>query len=175
MNFLISCCQQFPREAFLSRARCVWQESTTEWGNGTKEQRMMLPQETGAVLWGQQALSLGEGQAPGKPPCPLLGRIRGLAQDVWRTLQAGSSGPAGPKWTPPGGPSRSSPKVLPPQVVEETQAILREYGFRFVRRGPIFVKGKGELLTFFLKGRDKPAAFPNGSSVTLPHQVVDNS
>ncbi|ELK14032.1 Adenylate cyclase type 3 [Pteropus alecto] len=61
------------------------------------------------------------------------------------------------------------------QVVEDTQAILREYGFRFVRRGPIFVKGKGELLTFFLKGRDKPATFPNGSSVTLPHQVVDNS
>jgi adenylate cyclase 3 len=25
-----------------------------------------------------------------------------------------------------------------------------------------------------LKGRDRPAAFPNGSSVTLPHQVVDN-
>lgn len=64
---------------------------------------------------------------------------------------------------------------LPLQVVEDTQAILREYGFRFVRRGPIFVKGKGELLTFFLKGRDKPATFPNGSSVTLPHQVVDNS
>lgn len=61
------------------------------------------------------------------------------------------------------------------QVVEETQLILREYGFRFVRRGPIFVKGKGELLTFFLKGRDKPAAFPNGASVTLPHQVVDSS
>uniref|UniRef100_A0A2K5KLG7 Adenylate cyclase type 3 n=1 Tax=Cercocebus atys TaxID=9531 RepID=A0A2K5KLG7_CERAT len=61
------------------------------------------------------------------------------------------------------------------QVVEETQVILREYGFRFVRRGPIFVKGKGELLTFFLKGRDKPAAFLNGPSVTLPHQVVDNS
>ncbi|XP_021109216.1 adenylate cyclase type 3 isoform X4 [Heterocephalus glaber] len=61
------------------------------------------------------------------------------------------------------------------QVVEETQIILREYGFRFVRRGPIFVKGKGELLTFFLKGRDRPPAFPNGSSVTLPHQVVDNS
>ncbi|XP_073647806.1 adenylate cyclase type 3 isoform X6 [Tursiops truncatus] len=58
------------------------------------------------------------------------------------------------------------------QVVEETQVILREYGFRFVRRGPIFVKGKGELLTFFLKGREKPATFPNGSSVTLPHQSV---
>ncbi|XP_070307042.1 adenylate cyclase type 3 isoform X2 [Odocoileus virginianus] len=61
------------------------------------------------------------------------------------------------------------------QVVEETQVILREYGFRFVRRGPIFVKGKGELLTFFLKGRDKLAMFPNGASITLPHQVVDNS
>lgn len=72
-------------------------------------------------------------------------------------------------------PARSSRDVPPLQVVEETQAILREYGFRFVRRGPIFVKGKGELLTFFLKGREKPAAFPNGSSVTLPHQVVDNS
>ncbi|OCT81450.1 adenylate cyclase type 3 [Xenopus laevis] len=61
------------------------------------------------------------------------------------------------------------------QVVEETQDILKEYGFRFVRRGPIYVKGKGELLTFFLKGRDKQGSFINGSSVTLPHQVVDNS
>lgn len=83
-------------------------------------------------------------------------------------------------WVPSGQPwSRLALTSLhclrPLQVVEETQAILREYGFRFVRRGPIFVKGKGELLTFFLKGRDKPAALPNGSSVTLPHQVVDNS
>ncbi|CAH2245545.1 adenylate cyclase type 3 [Pelobates cultripes] len=61
------------------------------------------------------------------------------------------------------------------QVVEDTHDILKEYGFRFVRRGPIYVKGKGELLTFFLKGRDKQGSFINGSSVTLPHQVVDNS
>uniref|UniRef100_K7E8Y4 adenylate cyclase n=1 Tax=Ornithorhynchus anatinus TaxID=9258 RepID=K7E8Y4_ORNAN len=62
------------------------------------------------------------------------------------------------------------------QVVEETQDILRTFGFRFVRRGRVFVKGKGELLTFFLKGREKVAPFPNGSSsVTLPHQVVDCS
>lgn len=38
-----------------------------------------------------------------------------------------------------------------PQVVEDCYDILKEYGFRFVRRGPIFVKGKGELLTFFMK------------------------
>ncbi|KAM4736386.1 adenylate cyclase type 3 isoform 3-T3 [Anableps anableps] len=60
------------------------------------------------------------------------------------------------------------------QVVEDCYNILKEYGFRFVRRGPIFVKGKGELLTYFLKGRDKQGSFINGSTVTLPHQVVDN-
>lgn len=59
------------------------------------------------------------------------------------------------------------------QVVEECYNILKEYSFRFVRRGPIFVKGKGELLTYFLKGRDKQGSFISGSSVTLPHQVVD--
>lgn len=65
--------------------------------------------------------------------------------------------------------------LLPAQVVEETHLILKEYGFRFVRRGPIFVKGKGELLTYFMKGREKQGSFINGSSVTLPHQVVDSS
>ncbi|XP_031729673.1 adenylate cyclase type 3-like isoform X1 [Anarrhichthys ocellatus] len=60
------------------------------------------------------------------------------------------------------------------QVVEDCYNILKGYGFRFVRRGPIFVKGKGELLTYFLKGRDKQGSFINGSSVTLPHQVVDS-
>ncbi|KAG8011230.1 Adenylate cyclase type 3, partial [Nibea albiflora] len=43
------------------------------------------------------------------------------------------------------------------QVVEDCYDILKEYGFRFIRRGPIFVKGKGELLTFFMKGKDKPS------------------
>uniref|UniRef100_A0AAQ5ZMA4 Adenylate cyclase type 3 n=1 Tax=Amphiprion ocellaris TaxID=80972 RepID=A0AAQ5ZMA4_AMPOC len=60
------------------------------------------------------------------------------------------------------------------QVVEDCYNILKEYSFRFVRRGPIFVKGKGELLTYFLKGRDKQGSFINSSSVTLPHQVVDS-
>ncbi|XP_054474303.1 adenylate cyclase type 3-like [Anoplopoma fimbria] len=59
------------------------------------------------------------------------------------------------------------------QVVEDCYDILKEFGFRFIRRGPIFVKGKGELLTFFLKGKDQPSS--NGGPVTtaLPHQVTD--
>uniref|UniRef100_A0A670ZGG2 Adenylate cyclase type 3 n=1 Tax=Pseudonaja textilis TaxID=8673 RepID=A0A670ZGG2_PSETE len=61
------------------------------------------------------------------------------------------------------------------QVVEETHFILKEYGFRFVRRGHIFVKGKGDLLTYFMKGREKQDSIINGSCVTLPHQVVDSS
>ncbi|KAM9339702.1 adenylate cyclase type 3 [Symphorus nematophorus] len=61
------------------------------------------------------------------------------------------------------------------QVVEDCYDILKDYGFRFIRRGPIFVKGKGELLTFFMKGKDKPSN--NGGPVTtaLPHQVGDLS
>ncbi|KAG7275609.1 hypothetical protein CRUP_021936 [Coryphaenoides rupestris] len=41
---------------------------------------------------------------------------------------------------------------------------------------PIFVKGKGELLTFFLKGKDKPGT--NGTApvkTVLPHQVLEHS
>ncbi|KAH0622914.1 hypothetical protein JD844_025805 [Phrynosoma platyrhinos] len=60
-------------------------------------------------------------------------------------------------------------------VVEETHFVLKEYGFRFVRRGHIYVKGKGDLLTYFMKGREKQGSFINGSCVTLPHQVVDSS
>ncbi|XP_054150950.1 LOW QUALITY PROTEIN: adenylate cyclase type 3 [Melozone crissalis] len=60
------------------------------------------------------------------------------------------------------------------QVVEETQQILKDYGFRFVRRGAVYVKGKGELLTFFLKGREKPGSIL-GAAVPLPHQVLENS
>ncbi|XP_056150041.1 adenylate cyclase type 3-like [Lampris incognitus] len=62
------------------------------------------------------------------------------------------------------------------QVVEDCYDILKEYGFRFVRRGPIFVKGKGELLTFFMKGKDKSSS--NGlapMTTNLPHQIADHS
>ncbi|TRY88478.1 hypothetical protein DNTS_005159, partial [Danionella cerebrum] len=57
------------------------------------------------------------------------------------------------------------------QVVEDCCNILKEYGFRFVRRGPIYVKGKGELLTFFMKGKDK--AVEKAKEVSLPHQILD--
>uniref|UniRef100_A0A3Q3WXF9 adenylate cyclase n=1 Tax=Mola mola TaxID=94237 RepID=A0A3Q3WXF9_MOLML len=53
--------------------------------------------------------------------------------------------------------------------------ILREYGFRFVRRGPIFVKGKGELLTFFMKGKDTTNISGGPVITALPHQVGDFS
>uniref|UniRef100_A0A4W6EMA5 Adenylate cyclase type 3 n=1 Tax=Lates calcarifer TaxID=8187 RepID=A0A4W6EMA5_LATCA len=59
------------------------------------------------------------------------------------------------------------------QVVEDCYDILKEYGFRFIRRGPIFVKGKGELLTFFMKGKDKPSSNGGPVTTTLPHQVGD--
>ncbi|XP_053744082.1 adenylate cyclase type 3-like [Synchiropus splendidus] len=59
------------------------------------------------------------------------------------------------------------------QVVENCYVILKEYGFRFVRRGPIYVKGKGELLTYFMKGKDKPGSKTCDPLATaLPHQVV---
>ncbi|KAJ3606892.1 hypothetical protein NHX12_026410 [Muraenolepis orangiensis] len=58
------------------------------------------------------------------------------------------------------------------QVVEDCYMILKEYGFRFVRRGPIFVKGKGELLTYFMKGKDKLTTNgPAPVQPVLPHQL----
>ncbi|XP_041831942.1 adenylate cyclase type 3-like [Melanotaenia boesemani] len=61
------------------------------------------------------------------------------------------------------------------QVVEDCYDILKEYGFRFIQRGPIFVKGKGELLTFFMKGKDKPSCNTCPVTTALPHQVQDIS
>jgi len=43
------------------------------------------------------------------------------------------------------------------QVTERTYRRLRD-SYRLERRGPIQVKGKGELVTWFLVGRDSRAA-----------------
>lgn len=115
---------------------------------------------------------MGQGGAQRRGPqdsgvgAQLVGRL---------VVQVAHGCPYSPYHTPDKDPPASHHVHLSPQVVEETHLILKEYGFRFVRRGAIYVKGKGELLTFFLKGREKQGSFINGSSVTLPHQVVDSS
>jgi hypothetical protein len=40
------------------------------------------------------------------------------------------------------------------QLTDRTYRRLRE-GYRFQRRGPVDVKGKGEMVTWFLLGRDE--------------------
>lgn len=55
------------------------------------------------------------------------------------------------------------------QVVEETSAILRHFGFQFDQRGLVFVKGKGKLMTYYLTGRqpsapDSPAIVASASA-----------
>lgn len=40
------------------------------------------------------------------------------------------------------------------QVTEQTYEILKDKGFKFIYRGPVKVKGKGQLVTYYLTGRD---------------------
>lgn len=46
-----------------------------------------------------------------------------------------------------------SPPLSPLQVTEEVQRLLRQRGYNFLCRGKVSVKGKGEMLTYFLEGR----------------------
>lgn len=39
------------------------------------------------------------------------------------------------------------------QVTQETCSILEKFGYTFMQRGLVMVKGKGELLTFYLQVR----------------------
>ncbi|XP_036183085.1 adenylate cyclase type 1 [Myotis myotis] len=48
------------------------------------------------------------------------------------------------------------------QVTEEVQRLLRPGGYHFLCRGKVSVKGKGEMLTYFLEGRT------DGNSQTRP-------
>lgn len=49
---------------------------------------------------------------------------------------------------------REVPACFPPlQVTEEVHRLLRRGTYRFVCRGKVSVKGKGEMLTYFLEGR----------------------
>lgn len=40
-----------------------------------------------------------------------------------------------------------------PQVTEEVHRLLRQGAYQFLCRGKVSVKGKGEMLTYFLEGR----------------------
>ncbi|XP_038051898.1 adenylate cyclase type 3-like [Patiria miniata] len=51
------------------------------------------------------------------------------------------------------------------QVIEETMKVLKRFGFKFQQRGYVKVKGKGELLTFYLIGKEEKAD-------VLPNMVV---
>lgn len=41
------------------------------------------------------------------------------------------------------------------QVTEQTYEILKDKGFKFIYRGPVKVKGKGQLVTYYLTGREE--------------------
>ena len=47
------------------------------------------------------------------------------------------------------------------QVVGATMEILLEFGYTFQQRGLVKVKGKGDIMTYFLTGRDDGTNLPN--------------
>ena len=48
------------------------------------------------------------------------------------------------------------------QVVEETKLILDAFGYYFTKRGLVKVKGKGELMTYFIDGQNADvSSMPN--------------
>uniref|UniRef100_A0A336MTX6 adenylate cyclase n=1 Tax=Culicoides sonorensis TaxID=179676 RepID=A0A336MTX6_CULSO len=56
------------------------------------------------------------------------------------------------------------------QVTQETCNILEKFGYKFVKRGIVNVKGKGELLTYYLesKGPKPPSTPPKVASPVSP-------
>ncbi|XP_033156071.1 adenylate cyclase type 3 isoform X3 [Drosophila mauritiana] len=49
------------------------------------------------------------------------------------------------------------------QVTEETCNILQPFGYKFLQRGLVAVKGKGQLMTFYLQGKSQSSAEPVSS------------
>ncbi|XP_025417726.1 adenylate cyclase type 3 [Sipha flava] len=55
------------------------------------------------------------------------------------------------------------------QVTEETCTILQHFGFKFEQRGLVAVKGKGQLMTYYLVGKGlQPSQAPPPIMETLP-------
>lgn len=56
------------------------------------------------------------------------------------------------------------------QVTEETCHILQSFGYTFEQRGLVAVKGKGQLMTYYLQGKtDKPP--PSSVSMTAANEA----
>jgi adenylate cyclase 3 len=54
-------------------------------------------------------------------------------------------------------------------VTEETCTILQHFGFKFEQRGLVAVKGKGQLMTYYLVGKGlQPSQAPPPIMETLP-------
>lgn len=64
--------------------------------------------------------------------------------------------------------SKGTGKAGAIQVTQETRQILEQFGYTFIERGLVMVKGKGELLTFYLQG--KTAVLP---SLSAPPTTIE--
>lgn len=89
----------------------------------------------------------GLAQVPGQSPrCSLM---LGTGCGEWRREPSGQPCPLDPPLLNPG-----TLACFPPlQVTEDVHRLLRRGTYRFVCRGKVSVKGKGEMLTYFLEGR----------------------
>ncbi|XP_014672747.1 PREDICTED: adenylate cyclase type 3-like [Priapulus caudatus] len=58
------------------------------------------------------------------------------------------------------------------QVIESTMVILKQFGYMFEKRGIVTVKGKGEMLTYYLIGKQDVratiTALPNTPDIDIP-------
>lgn len=60
------------------------------------------------------------------------------------------------------------------QVTEETCHILQQFGYTFEQRGMVAVKGKGQLMTYYLQGKTKiPPSSPMIGAVMEPVPEVE--
>ena len=50
--------------------------------------------------------------------------------------------------------------------------VLKEFGYTFEPRGYVMVKGKGNLMTYFLTGRDANLTSQTNVTVALPNQLT---
>ncbi|XP_059484469.1 adenylate cyclase type 3-like [Neocloeon triangulifer] len=56
------------------------------------------------------------------------------------------------------------------QVTEETCEILKQFGYQFEQRGLVSVKGKGQLMTYYLTGKGEPPS--SGGGQEPPGEVL---